>query len=68
MGEVLGVLLGQETKGLSTGVVSLLKDEWATERYPWMVRDLSKERWVYPRVDEIDSGLRCEEVSCVRCW
>ena len=45
MGEVLGLVLGQKTKGCSTGVVLRLKAEWETERDPWMVRDLSKERW-----------------------
>ena len=32
MGEVLGVLLGQKSKGFSAGVVSRLKAEWETER------------------------------------
>ena len=47
MGEVLGVLLGQEVKGFSAEVVSRLKAEWETERDQLMVRDLSKEQWVY---------------------
>ena len=46
MGEVLGVLLGRETKGFSTEVVSREKVEWETQRDPWMVRESSKERWV----------------------
>ena len=63
MGEVLGVLLGHEAKGFSAGVVSRLKAEWEEERDQWMVRDLSKERWVYLWVDGIYSGLRSEEVK-----
>ena len=47
MGEVLGMSLGQEVKGFSAEVVSRLKAEWETERDQWMVRDLSKEQWVY---------------------
>ena len=42
------MLLGQEAKGFSAAVVSRLKAEWEEERDQWMVRDLSKERWVYP--------------------
>ena len=57
MGEVLGVLLGQEAKGFSAGVVSRLKAEWEEEREQWMARKLSKERWVYLWVDGIYSGL-----------
>ena len=63
MGDVLGVLLGQEAKGFPAGVVSRLKAEWETERDQWMVRDLSKGRWVYLWVDGIYSGLRSEEVK-----
>ena len=63
MGEVLGVLLSQEAKGFSAGVVSRLKAEWEEERDQWMARDLSKERWVYLWVDGIYSGLRSEEVK-----
>ena len=63
MVEVLGVLLGQEAKGFSAGVVSRLKAEWEEERDQWMVRDLSRERWVYLWVDGIYSGLRSEEVK-----
>ena len=40
-----------------------MKAEWETERDQWMVRDLSKERWVYLWVDGIYSGLRSEEVK-----
>ena len=47
MGEVLGVLLGQIIKGSSAEVASRLKAECETERDPWIVRDLSKERWVH---------------------
>ena len=63
LGEVLGVLLGQEAKEFSTEVVSRLKAEWETERDQWMVRDLSKKRWGYLWVDGIYSGLRSEEVK-----
>ena len=34
MGDVLGVLLGQEAKGFSAAVVSRLKAEWEEERAP----------------------------------
>ena len=47
LGEVLGVLLGQVVKGSSAEVESRLKAECETERDQWMVRDLSKEQWVY---------------------
>ena len=63
MCEVLGVVLGQEAKEFSAGVVLRLKAEWEAERDPWMVRDLSKERWVKLWVDGIYSGLRCEELK-----
>ena len=63
MGEVLGVLLGQEAKGFPAGVVSRLKAEWEGERDQWMVRDLSKERWVYLWVDGIYSGWRSEDLK-----
>ena len=63
LGEVLGVLLGQEAKEFSTEVVSRLKAEWEPERDQWMVRDLSGERWVYLWVDGIYSGLRSEEAK-----
>ena len=63
MGNVLGVLLGQEAKGFSTAVVSRLKAEWEEEREQWMARDLSQERWVYLWVDGIYSGLRSEDVK-----
>ena len=43
--------------------VSRLKIEWETERVQWVVRDLSKERWVYLWVDGIHSGLCSEEVK-----
>ena len=46
MGEVFGVLLGQEAKGFSAGVALRLKADWETVHDQWMVRDLSKERWV----------------------
>ena len=55
---MLGVALGQEAKGFSAGLVLRLKVEWETKRDQWMVRDLSKERWVYLWVDGIYSGLR----------
>ena len=42
MGEVLGVLLGQEAKGFSAGVVSRLKAEWEQERDQWMARDFEQ--------------------------
>ena len=60
---MLGVRREQEAKGFSAGVVSRLKAEWETERDQWMVRDLSKERWVYLWVAGIYSGLRSEKVK-----
>ena len=47
LGEVLGVLLGQIVNGSSAEVASRLKAECETERVQWIVRDFSKERWVY---------------------
>ena len=44
-------------------MVSRLKAEWEEERDQWMVRDLSKERWVYLWVDGIYSGLRSEDLK-----
>ena len=63
MSEVLGMLVGQDAKGFSPGVVSRLKTKWETERDQWIVRDLSKEQWIYLWVDSIYSGLRSEEVK-----
>ena len=57
------MLLGQDAKGFSPGVVSRLKTQWEKELDQWMVRDLSKERWVYLWVDGIYSGLRSEDVK-----
>ena len=42
MGEALKVLLGDEAKGLSPGVVSRLKTQWAEDWKVWNRRDLSK--------------------------
>ena len=46
MGEVLEVVLGRKPKDFPLGVMSRPKAEWETECDKWMVRDLSKERWV----------------------
>ena len=60
MSEALGVLLGEDAKGLSANVVSRLKAQWTDEHASWSRRDLSKSRYVYWWVDGIHTGLRSE--------
>ena len=60
MSEALGVLLGDDAKGLSANVVSRLKAQWADEQVQWGRRDLSTTRYVYWWVDGIHTGLRSE--------
>jgi len=60
MSEALGVLLGEDAKGLSANVVSRLKAQWADEHASWSQRDLSKSRYVYWWVDGLHTGLRSE--------
>ena len=60
MSEALGVLLGENAKGLSANVVSRLKAQWADEQVHWGRRDLSTARYVYWWVDGIHTGLRSE--------
>ncbi|MES4787428.1 MAG: IS256 family transposase [Nitrospiraceae bacterium] len=60
MSEALGVLLGDDAKGLSANVVSRLKAQWADEQVQWGRRDLSMARYVYWWVDGIHTGLRSE--------
>ena len=61
MSDALGVLLGEDAKGLSANVVSRLKAQWADEQQHWSRRDLSKARYVYWWVDGIHTGLRSEQ-------
>jgi len=61
MQEALSVLLGDEAKGLSPGVVSRLKAQWAEDYLAWNRRDLTKERYVYVWADGIYSTLRGED-------
>lgn len=61
MQSALSVLLGDEAKGLSPGVVSRLKAQWAEDCLAWNRRDLSQERYVYVWADGIYSTLRGEE-------
>ena len=60
MSEALGVLLGEDAKGLSANVVCRLKAQWAGEQVQWGQRDLSLARYVYWWVDGIHTGLRSE--------
>jgi transposase-like protein len=61
MSEALGVLLGEDAKGLSANVVSRLKAQWADEQQQWSRRDLSQKRYVYWWADGIHTGLRSEQ-------
>lgn len=61
MGEALSVLLGEQAKGLSPGVVMRLKAQWADEFEQWKKRDLSQSRWVYWWADGIHTGARSED-------
>jgi putative transposase len=61
MSEALGVLLGEEAKGLSANVVSRLKAQWADEQQQWSRRDLAQKRYVYWWADGIHTGLRSEQ-------
>lgn len=60
MQEALAVLVGQAARGLSSAVVSRLKQQWQAEYRRWSERRLDAERWVYWWVDGIYSGLRAE--------
>jgi putative transposase len=61
MREALGVLVGEQAKGLSAAVVSRLKTEWAEEYRGWMKRDLSCCGYVYWWADGIHTGVRAED-------
>lgn len=61
MQDALSVLLGDEAKGLSPGVVSRLKAQWTEDYLAWNRRDLSKEHYVYVWADGIYSTLRGED-------
>jgi putative transposase len=61
MSDALGVLLGEDAKGLSANVVSRLKAQWADEQQHWSRRNLSKARYVYWWADGIHTGLRSEQ-------
>jgi putative transposase len=61
MSEALGVLLGQDAKGLSANVVSRLKAQWAEEHVRWSQRDLAQARYVYWWADGIHTGARSED-------
>lgn len=61
MSEALGVLLGQNAKGLSANVVSRLKAQWAEEQVRWSQRSLEQSRYVYWWVDGIHTGVRGED-------
>jgi putative transposase len=61
MREALGVLVGDQAKGLSPNVVSRLKAQWAGEYALWMKRDLSARRYLYWWADGIHTGVREED-------
>lgn len=61
MSEALSVLLGEQAKGLSPGVVMRLKAQWAEEFEQWKKRDLSQSRWIYWWADGIHTGARSED-------
>jgi putative transposase len=61
MKEALEALVGEQAKGLSPGLVSRLKAQWAAEYGQWMKRDLSACRYVYWWADGIHSGVRSED-------
>lgn len=68
MSEALGVLLGEDAKGLSSNVVSRLKAQWGDEQVRWGRRDLSTARYVYWWVDGIHTGLRSQPWTVNACW
>ena len=61
LSEALGVLLGQDAKGLSANVVSRLKAQWAEEHRRWSQRHLAQARYVYWWADGIHTGVRSED-------
>ena len=63
MGEALKVLVGDEAKGLSPGVVSRLKAQWAEDWQVWNRRDLSQAQYVYWWADGIHTALREEDTD-----
>lgn len=60
MSEALGVLLGEDARGLSANVVGRLKAQWADEQVRWSQRDLAASRYVYWWADGIHTGLRSD--------
>lgn len=61
MREALGVLVGEQARGLSPNVVSRPKAEWAQEYKGWMKRELSARRYIDWWADGIHTGVRAEE-------
>jgi putative transposase len=58
MSDALGVLLGEDAKGLSANVVSRLKAQWSDEWRQWDRRDLSTARYVYWWADGLHTGVK----------
>lgn len=61
MREALGVLVGEQSQGLSANVVSRLKVEWSSEYATWMKRSLGPSRYIYWWADGIHTGVRAED-------
>ena len=61
--EALQVLVGPEAKGLSSSVISRLKQTWSDEYKDFRKRNLSNKQWVYIWADGVYSGLRNEDTK-----
>ena len=63
MKEALTVLLGDDAKGLTPGVISRLKAQWAREHERFGQRDLSAKRYVYWWADGVHTSLRGDSID-----
>lgn len=59
--EALEVLLGSQTKGLSSNTIGRLKQKWSEEYEAWSRRDLSGKTYVYWWVDGVYFNIRGED-------
>ena len=59
--EALKALLGENAKGLSSGTISRLKQQWQDEHKSWSQRDLGLKKYVYIWADGVYFNIRSEE-------
>jgi transposase-like protein len=61
--EALKSLLGANAKGLSSGTISRLKQQWQEEHKSWSKRDLERKKYVYIWADGVYFNIRSEEAK-----